>query len=209
MPCRRGFTVFILLVSCLSAIGKDKKKVLLPTDVLQARTVMVVVDPDAGLVVQDPNGNRNAREDVEKALMKWGRFSMAMEALNADLIIRVRKGYGKMAQPTIGGVPINDRPVVLQPTESGGRAGGRVGNPPNAGDPSNSQYPPGGPGPQAEIGPSQDMFVVYRGGRDNPLDSAPVWRYTAKNGLQSPAVPAVEEFQKLVAEAEKQQAAKP
>src|SRR5260370_16084541 len=115
---RRNFTVFILLVSCLSAFGKDKKKVLLPTDVLQARTVLVVVDPDAGLVVQDPNGNRNAREDVEKALMKWGRFSMAMDASNADLIITVRKGYGKMAQPTIGGVPINDRPVVLQPTES-------------------------------------------------------------------------------------------
>ncbi len=209
MLCRKSFAVFLLLVSCLSAAAKDKKKVLLPTDVLQARTVMVVVDPDAGLVVQDPNGNRNAREDVEKALMKWGRFSMAMDASSADLIITVRKGYGKMAQPTIGGIPINNRPVVLQPTESGGRAGGRVGNPPNIGDPSNSQYPSEGPTAQTEIGPSQDMFVVYRGGRDNPLESSPVWRYTAKNALQSPAVPAVEEFQKLVTEAEKQQAAKP
>ncbi len=208
MLCRRSFAVSILLLSCLFAVGKDKKKVLLPADVLQARTVLVVVDPDAGVAIQDPNGNRAAREDVEKALMKWGRYSMAMDASNADLIITVRKGYGKMAQPGIGGVPINNRPVVLQPTDSGGRMGGRAGNPPNAGDPSDTQYP-SGPHPQTEVGSSQDMFVVYRGGRDNPLDSPAVWRDAAKNALQSPGVPAVEEFQKLITEAEKQQAAKP
>ncbi len=36
----------------------------------------------------------------------------------------------------------------------------------------------------------------------------PVWRYTAKNALQSPSVPAVDEFKKAITEAEKQQAAK-
>jgi hypothetical protein len=64
-----------------------------------------------------------------------------------------------------------------------------------------------GPHPQEEIGQSQDTFVVYRGNRDRPLELPPVWRYASKDGLESPNVPAVEQFQKVVAEAEKQQAA--
>ena len=209
MARRKYVAVSLMLVSFLAAAGKDKKKIILPVDVLQARTILVVVDPDAGMVIEDPNGNRNARADVEQALMKWGRYEMVMDASNADLIITVRKGYGKMAQPTIGGVPINGRPVVLQPTDSGGRAGGRQGNAPDPGDPSNAQYPSGPPAARSEAGPSQDMFAVYRGGRDNPLQSSPVWRYSAKNALEAPAVQAVEEFRKVVAEAEKQQAAQP
>jgi len=85
--------------------------------------------------------------------------------------------------------------------------GGRVGNPQDAGDPSDTE--PGNPHPQIEVGSSQDMFVVYRGKQDRPLNSSPVWRYTAANALRSPGVPAVEEFHKLIAESEKQQAAKP
>lgn len=205
----KSLAVSVVLLSCLVASGKDKKKTLLPADVLQARTVLVVVDPDAGVEIQDPNANRNAQEDVERALMKWGRFSLVMEASNADLVISVRKGSGRIAQPTIGGVPNSGRPVVLEPADSGGRIGGRSGNPVDPADASNSQAPLGGPHPQAEIGASEDMFVLYRGGRRNPLDAPAVWRYTAKNALRSPDVPAVEEFRRVVAEAEKQLAAKP
>jgi hypothetical protein len=53
------------------------------------------------------------------------------------------------------------------------------------------------------------MFVVYRGKRDDALDSPAVWRYSAKDALRSPGVPAVDAFRKLIAEAEKQQAATP
>jgi hypothetical protein len=53
------------------------------------------------------------------------------------------------------------------------------------------------------------MFAVYRGRRDDPLDSTPVWRLSAKDALRSPSVPAVDEFRKLIVEAEKQQAANP
>jgi hypothetical protein len=66
-----------------------------------------------------------------------------------------------------------------------------------------------GPHPQAEVGAALDMFAVYRGGRDAPLDYSAVWRYTAKNALRSPDVPAVEEFKKVIAEAEKELAAQP
>jgi hypothetical protein len=203
----RGLVAFLLLMSCLPGTAKNKKKVLLPTDVLQARSILVVVDPTAGMAIEAPNANRIARDDVEKALMNWGRFILATDVSTADLVIMVRTGNGKVAQPTIGGVPINNRPVVFQPSDSGGRAGGSRGTPPTAGDPTAQQ--PAGVGPQVEVGSTEDLFAVYRGKKDNPLDSSPVWRYTAKNALRSPAVPAVDEFRKLIIEAEKQQADNP
>jgi hypothetical protein len=204
---RRRSLAFSLLLVCLAAAAKDKKKVLLPADVLEARTVLVVVDPDAGVAIEAPMANRNAQEDVEKALMNWGRFTMAPDASTADLVISVRKGNGKIAQQTVGGVPINNRPVILNPTDSGIGMGGHSGNPSQIGDPTNPQ--PRAPSPQEEVGQSQDMFVVYRGRRDDALDTPALWRYSAKDALRSPGVPAVEAFRKLIAEAEKQQAATP
>jgi|SRR5579863_6736799 len=202
----RGVAISLLLVCSIAAPGKNKKKILLPVDILQARTMLVVVDPQAGMAIDSPNGNRIARDDVERALLNWGRFILANDLSTADVVFVVRKGNGKMAQPTIGGIPQNG-PVVLQPSNSGGRAGGSRGSPPMAGDPTSPQPPD--PHSQVEVGPSEDMFVVYRGKRDNALDSPPVWRYMAKDALRSPFVPAVDEFRKLVVEAEKQQAANP
>lgn len=207
MRYQRSLSVSLLVVCCLAAAGKDKKKIILPADVLQARTVLVVIDPDAGIAIDAPMANRTAQGDVEKALMNWGRFNLAPDASTADLIISVRKGNGKMAQPTVGGVPINNRPVILDPTDSGIDMGGHRGNPSQAGDPTNSQPQP--PHPQAEVGPAEDMFVVYRGKRNDALESPPVWRYSSKDALRSPSVPAVEAFRKVIAEAEKQQASTP
>ena len=206
MLSRKGLVVSVLLTWCLIGAAKDKKKGLLPADVLQARTVLVLVDPKAGVAIEHPNADRTAREDVEKALMQWGRFNLVMEGADADLVITVHKGSGKIAQPTIGGIPTNNRPVVMEPTESGGRIGGRQGNPGYPGDPSSSQSP--NPQPQVEMGGAQDMFVVYRGNKanlqDSPLAAPPVWRYTAKDALESPDVPAVEVFRKAIADTEKQ-----
>jgi hypothetical protein len=208
MLYRWSFSLFsMFLVCCLAAAGKDKKKVLLPNDILDAQTVLVVIDPDAGVDIEHPYANRSAAQDVEKALMNWGRLSMAVDVSTADLIITVRKGNGKIAQPTIGGIPTNNRPVILEPTDSGTRVGGHTGNPPQTGDPTNSQ--PQNPHQQVEVGQAQDMFVVYRGKRDDALDSPAVWRYSANGALRSPDVPAVEAFRKLILEAEKQRGSKP
>ena len=53
------------------------------------------------------------------------------------------------------------------------------------------------------------MFVVYRGKRDDALDSPAVWRYSANGALRSPDVPTVDAFRKLILEAEKQRGSKP
>jgi hypothetical protein len=214
MPLRK-LLALTAIVLC-SALASAKKKTVLPADVLRARTVLVIVDPSAGVDMRDPNVNRVARQDVEKALDQWGRFTLVQDGLTADLVVMVRKGNGKLVQQTIGGTPINGTPPVsggstTTPTQSTTRAGVRLGSGiPN--DPSSAGNQPSTPGPQLEAGSPQDMFVVYRGSTSSnwsPLDAPPVWRYSAKDALESPSVPAVEVFRKLVAESEKQLASHP
>jgi hypothetical protein len=212
MPLRKPLAVTAIILC--SALASAKKKAILPADVLRARTVLVIVDPAAGVDVRDPNANRAARADVEKALDQWGRFTLVQEGLTADLVIMVRKGNGKLIQPTIGGTPVNETPPVnggttSSPTQSTARGSVRWGSGiPN--DPSNAG--PSTPAPQLEAGSPQDMFVVYRGSTDpnwSPLDAPSVWRYSGKDVLASPSVPAVEAFRKLVAESERELASHP
>ncbi|HKF49809.1 MAG TPA: hypothetical protein VKB38_20780 [Terracidiphilus sp.] len=208
MRYKRILASSLALAMCGAVAGaKDKKKVLLPADVLQARTVLVLIDPNAGVTPEAPNANRAAQENVEKALMKWGRFELVQNATSADLVIMVRRGNGKIAQTTIGGLPTNSRPVIFEPTDSGGRVGGGTVPPMGGTNPAGAQRPD--PAPQIEVGSAEDMFEVYRGRRNDVLDSPAVWRYGAKNGLESPDVPAVDAFRKLIAAAEKQQASNP
>jgi hypothetical protein len=193
---------FSLLLSCpIIATAKDKKKILLPTDVLEARTVLVVVDPSAGIALDAPNANREALENVENALTHWGRFRLVRSEYNADLVILVRKGNGKIAQPTIGGVPIDNRPVIVEPTTDAS-----LEHPPMPGE-ARPRYP--NPHPQMEAGPSGDIFAVYRGKRENATDYPAVWRFNGEDGLRSPGVPAVDAFRKLIVEAETQRDAHP
>lgn len=196
------------LICSAGAAAKDKKKkILLPADVLQARTVLVVIDPHAGMSAEAPYANRIAQEDVEKALMTWGRFELTTDVSTADLIIEIRKGNGKIAEPTIGGLPQNNRPVTAETGDSNTRIGASRGTPPMGGDPTGPGMPM--PSPQLEVGEADDMFVVYRGKRDNALNAPAVWRYTGRDALSSPGVPAVDRFRKLIVEAEKQQASNP
>ena len=202
MPHRRNLLLSVMLLSCLIAVAKDKKKVALPMDILQAHTAWVIIDPAAGMDVTDPNANRIARSDVENALAKWGRLSPVTDASVADIVIVIRKGNGKLVQPTISNAPGNaPPPVIAQRTDSGINVGARTGPPLVESEPH----------PQAEVGNTQDSFVVYRGNPGyinasisaNPLDTPPVWRYTAKDALASPGVPAVDQFRKVIAESEK------
>lgn len=201
---RVSFLMIILVASV--AIAGDKKIVLLPEYVLKARTVLVIIDPDAGISMTAPQENKTAQDDVEKALMKWGRFSPVLAGMPADLVITVRKGSGKLVQPTIGGEPTNDRPVIVQQTDNAIHIGGQVGRPP---DPQQGIPQDKKPHKQMEAAPPDDMFVVYEGSQGLHPDGPPVWHYYGKNALRSPDVPAVAEFRKLIEAALKQQKTKP
>ena len=185
--------------------AKDKKKPVLPDYVLKASTVVVVVDPDAGEPLDHPNANVSARDNVEKALLEWGRLRPMMDGAQTDLVIVVRTGSGKSMQPTIKGGPIDQRGGVGQETDSSIRIGGQQGHSPpmSQGGQQNT-----GPHISNEIGASEDSLSVYRGGVDYPLDSPAVWRYVAKDCLKPPKMTAVEEFRKAMVEAEKPQLSK-
>jgi hypothetical protein len=194
------FLVAALLVAPM--LAKDKNKSMLPAYVFEARTVLVVVEPDAGEPLEQPYANATARENVEKALIQWGRFDVPLDGQEADLVITVRTGNGKAVHPTIKGGPIDRRAGVGQSTDSTVRIGIQQGQAPPLNDP--GMTPPNqGPHVSNEVGASEDTFAVYRGRVQYPLDSPPVWRYVAKDCLRAPTVSAVEEFRKAIAEAEK------
>jgi len=203
MTARLFSLILLATLLAVPANAKDKKKSSLPEYVLRASSVLVVVSPGAGEPVDNPMANATARENVEKALMQWGRLRLVMDGQESDLVIAVRTGSGKMMQPTIKGGPIDNRPGVAQGTDSSIRIGAQQGHP--AGDPGAGPQngPQNSPHISNEVGPSNDMFEVYRGGVPDPLDSPAVWRYIAKDCLRAPNVSAVEEFRKAMAEAEK------
>lgn len=178
-----------LLISLLSTVSfcKNKKKQGLPDIVLNAKTVYVRIDPDAGASVTNPNEQNAAVENVEQALRAWGRFRVLSfsSAEEPDLVIEIRKGGG--ARTTLHGGPINQRPGVTI---------GDIGNV-HLG----SGAPPtdtGSPTMQSGYSTDQDSFVVYFGSESK----APLWRYSGKGSLDSAQPRAVTEFKKAITDAE-------
>jgi hypothetical protein len=208
MSCRLPIVFLVLFLLAPLVIAKDKKKPTLPDYVLKAQTVFVVIHPDAGEPLTDPTANRTAQEDVEKAIMKWGRFNIVPGSQTADLVISVRKGHA--AGPTIRNSPADDRPVIIQPTGEGNtRVGAQRGRPPDLTGPGFGGPADRGPQISNQVGPSEDAFEVYMGGVEYPLDAPPLWRYMAKDALKAPRVDAVERFKKAIDESEQQRQHKP
>jgi hypothetical protein len=200
----KWIVVMALAIAAVSAAGaKKKEKMVLPAYVLKAQTVLVVILPEAGEPLNDITANRKAQEEVEKAFMKWGRYRLALDVDQADLVVGVRKGTGKVANPTINGGPVDSRPGTVETTDSQIRIGVQQGRPPSVTDPTGSNPPNDRVHPGMEAGAADDTFQVFQGGVRYPLDNAPVWQLTAKDGLTPPTVAAVGEFRKAVEESEK------
>jgi hypothetical protein len=201
MTTRLPSLVLLTALLVVPASAKEKKTSTLPEDVLRATTALVVISPDAGEPVDRPTANATARDSVEKAFMQWGRFRLVMPGEEADLVIAVRTGSGKMMQPTIKGGPIDQRPGTVQTGDGSVRIGAQQGQPPPLSDPG-AGPPQNGPRMSNAVGASEDTFEVYRGHGQYPLESPAVWRYIAKDCLREPGVTAVEEFRKAIAKAQ-------
>ena len=102
----------VLLANCV--VAKKKEKQVLPDAVLRAKTVFVVIQPDAKEPLTEPNANLKAQKAVEEAVMKWGKFRLALDTATADIVISVQKGIGKAMSPTISGGPVDSRPVDVE-----------------------------------------------------------------------------------------------
>ncbi|HEY1464641.1 MAG TPA: hypothetical protein VGF44_14585 [Terriglobales bacterium] len=203
MPSRRWIVFLTLFLITTLAVAKKKKQVL-PDYVLNAHTVAVLIDPDAGEPIGHPTSNRDAQDVVERALTNWGRLQVEMDFQTADLIIVVRKGNSNGT--TIHNSPVNDRPLIVQHGDGNIRVGAQQGRPPNPNDPRLDGTQDNSPRVSTDIGSKDDSFAVYFGNRQYPLDTPPIWRYMAKDALNAPNVTAVEEFRKTIEEAEKQRA---
>src|SRR6185437_4879038 len=129
---RRAYAVAMVAGLLLPsfALAKDKTKSTLPADVLQARTVAVIIDPTAGVSLDDPRANEVAQRDVETALLNWGRYQPVLSGQSADLVIVVRRGTGKMASGTVRDPRQGRRPVAIDPMDTGIDVGAQHGQPP-------------------------------------------------------------------------------
>ena len=204
MRAEKWITLIALAIAAFSvANAKKKDKVVLPAFVLKAQTVLVVILPDSGEPLHDITANRKAQEEVEKAFMKWGRYRLALDADQADLVVGIRKGTGKVANPTISGGPVDSRPGTIETTDNQIRIGVQQGHPPDVSDPTGTNPPNDRVHTGMQAGGTDDTLQVFQGGVQYPLDNAPVWRLTAKDGLKPPTVLAVEQFRKAVEESEK------
>src|SRR3954468_17043152 len=125
MTARLALLLTVALLLVPAAPAKYKKKPTLPEDILRAQTVRVVIDPDAGEPLDQPNANARARDNVEKALMEWGRFRLVMDGEESDLIIALRTSSGNMVRPTMRGGPLDQRPGIGQSTDSSIRIAGQ------------------------------------------------------------------------------------
>jgi hypothetical protein len=204
MP-KRGF---LALMACLLMVtlagAKNKAEKSVPDYILHAKTVNVMVDPKAGIDLDDPRANQVAQKDVETALLNWGRFQPVIFTQGVDLIIVIRKGHKQVADTTISDPRQNNRAGVIDPTANGVSVGVQHG--PGAGVPDASNHE--SPHTQTEIGTTEDTFVVYNADNGQGIDGPAAWSYIAKDGLRSHNVPAVEEFRKALAAADKAAAAK-
>jgi hypothetical protein len=121
----------------------------------------------------------------------------------ADLVVGVRKGTGKVANPTISGGPVDSRPGTIETTDNQRRIGVQQGHPPDVADPAGSAGPNDRVHPGVAVGQPEDTFQVFQGGLQCLLDNPPVWKLIAKDGLKPPEVAAVQQFRKAVEESEK------
>jgi hypothetical protein len=198
-PC---FLLIFSLTLMASAKDKLKEKGGLPDYILDARTVQVVVSPEASDSLENPMANTAAREAVQNALQAWGRFTLVVEG-SGDLVITVRAGTGKLVAPAVERGPTDTRIGDMQP--GGGKIGigAQQGRVPADSDPGVPVHT--GPHIGKEIGRANDVFEVYRGRGSYSVNAAPMWRYSAKDALKAPNVPAVEQLRKAIAASEKKQ----
>ena len=211
MTVRQRVALLTLLLSLSLSIAVAKKKPQVPDFILKARTVCVIIDPDAGTSMNDPLANKTAQDNVEKALMTWARFQLVQEPGRADLVVVIRKGVNKPVDRTVGNLPTNDRPVTVQQTDNAIRIGGQQGRAP--GSPTQTMPQDTRAEQQTEVGPGveQDSFIVYGPGNDMGQKGSQMsdrnlgYRTMGKNLLKSPDVPAVSDFRKAIEETEKQQ----
>jgi len=128
--------------------------------------------------------DRQAISDVQDGVRDWDRYSLATRREQADLVFMVRKGRTASAQGRVG---IGQRlPGPSGPSRDPG------------GLPPDDQGT--GVGVATEVGPSDDILLVFITGTDGKL-VGPVWKQEMQDGLDAPAVPLLRQLRNAVEQA--------
>jgi hypothetical protein len=149
----------LAVVLLLAAVSQSKEKPGMPALITNA-TYVFVTTYDGDLLNPDLTPeDRQAVNDVLKAIEKWGRYKLVYKFQQADLILVVRTGR---ALEIKGG---------LQKSTTVGFGGGHAGSAQSFG---------------AEAGDPRDILAVYAGSEDvqGIKSSPPLWRDRAVDGLQ-------------------------
>ena len=95
---------------------------------------------------------------------------MTLDAELADLVVGVRKGTGKIANPTVNGGPVDSRPGTVEATDDVIRVGVMKGRPPDVTQSGGPLGTNGTGGPTTdephtgvEVGGQGDMFKLFQG----------------------------------------------
>ena len=174
---RRVSTLLALTFLVTLGFAKDKTKNTLPAYVLQAKTVAIIIDPNAGMSIDDPQANERAQKDVEAALLKWGRFDLVSETKSADLIIVVRKGNGRPMDDAMSDARQNNGGDAINSSGRGGSMGPPRGSlPPSTADTQSPGASRAGRGflccfqRRPESPRCESCVEVYGHGRPQPAD---------------------------------------
>ena len=172
--------ILLLAVLIPSLAFAEKKKSDVPEVFSTAHAVYVEsVDGDyskPGVSAAD----RKAIEDAQDALQSWHRYTLAVHAEQADLILVVRKARGggvdsSSGLPTTQRVPIGQAPV---------RAPGQPGDTDSM-------------GPAAQMGTEGDRLQIYTMTTDGKR-KGPIWTRELAGGLDGPSVILIQQLKSAV-----------
>lgn len=206
----RRLALFLIIAAVLAAplFGKGKKKndKILPALVVNARYVYVTSYEGEEISPQATPDDRNAVVAVRDAIESWGRYKIAYDPQDADLILLVRSGrVGTLRgeEPSIhagsdgnrggaipGQTPPGEIPQASQPF-------------PGPQQPTAQRDDPASIGPTIELGHSDDELAVYDA--RTGLHTSPLWRGLLSDGLTGKDPELVKKFRKAVEDAAKRQ----
>ena len=168
----------ILLLTALPSPAKPKKPAV-PAFFSSARYVYVeAMDGDIMSSRLYPE-DRQAIADVQDALQRWGRYKVAYQRSEAELIFVVRRG--RRAEGRVGASIPGGRGTQF-PAQPG------------------SQAPGIGLDAGTEMGTATDMLRVYLSSPDGKK-SAQIWSGEADGGLEAPILPLIRQLKAAVEEA--------
>jgi hypothetical protein len=124
--------------------------------------------------------DRKAIEDVQDAVQAWHRYSLAVHAEQADLILVVHKAHGGGVDSP-SGLPATQRKPIGQPSA-------RVPGQPGDAD---------GMSPSAPMGVEGDQLQIYTMASDGKR-KGPIWTRELQGGLDGPSVMLVVQLKSAV-----------